>query len=156
MKNTLEAKLAYRENAVRGATPIELVVILFDAAIDDMRKAITAIKSADIEGQATAIRHAMLILQQLQGTLDFEKGGQVAKQFEQFYNLVRAKVLEGQLRNSAEMLQQQIRFMSEVRECWVQAEKRLQSKPNPGPAVATIAPARAPVEDGGPTSEWNA
>ena len=32
MKSALEAKLSYRANAVRGATPIELVVILFDAA----------------------------------------------------------------------------------------------------------------------------
>ena len=89
MKNTLEAKLAYRESAVRGATPIELVVILFDAALDDMRRAVAATQAGDIEERSTAIRHAMLVLQQLQGTLDFEKGGQVARQFEQFYNLVR-------------------------------------------------------------------
>ena len=156
MKNTLEAKLAYRENAVRGATPIELVVILFDAAIDDMRRAASAIQTSDIEERATAIRHAMLVLQQLQGTLDFEKGGQVAKQFEQFYNLIRAKLLESQLRNSPELMQQQIRFMSEVRDCWMHAEKQLQPKPSPGPAAATIASARVTAEEGGPTSEWNA
>ncbi len=156
MKNTLEAKLAYRENAVRGATPIELVVILLDAAIHDMRRAESAIQARDIEGRALAIRHVLLILQQLQGTLDFEKGGQVARQFEQFYNLIRAKVLEAQLRSSPDLMQQQIQFMSEVRDCWMQAEKQLQAKSNPGPAVATIASARATVEDGGPTSEWNA
>jgi flagellar protein FliS len=104
MKNTLEAKLAYRENAVRCATPIELVVILFDAAIDDMRRAVSAIKASDIEQRGTAIRHAMLILQQLQGTLDFEKGAPVARQFEQFYNVIRAKLLESQLRNSPQLV----------------------------------------------------
>jgi flagellar protein FliS len=156
MKATSEAKLAYRENAVRGATPIELVVILFDAAIDDMRRAITAIKSSEIEERATAIRHAMLVLQQLQGTLDFERGGPVAKQFEQFYNLIRAKLLESQLRNSPELIQRQIQVMSEVRDCWIQAEKQLHPKPGPGAGAATIASARATAEDGGPTSEWNA
>jgi flagellar protein FliS len=156
MKNTLEAKLAYRENAVRGATPIELVVVLFDAAIDDMQRAASAIQRGDLEGRATAVRHSMLILQQLQGTLDFEKGGQVARRFEQFYNLVRAKVLESQLRNSQELMQQQIRFMSEVRDCWRQVEKQMQSQSNLTPAGATIASARATVEEGGPTSEWNA
>jgi flagellar secretion chaperone FliS len=156
MKNTLEAKLAYRENAVRGATPIELVVILFDAAIDDMRRAVTAIKTSDIEERATAVRHAMLVLQQLQGTLDFEKGGQVARQFEQFYNLIRAKVLESQLRNSPEMMQQQIHFMSEVRDCWVEAEKQLKPKPLPHPSMAAPLPAGGVLEDGGSTAEWNA
>jgi len=154
MKNTLEAKLAYRENAVRGATPIELVVILFDAAIDDMRRAVSAIQASDIEQRATAVRHAMLVLQQLQGTLDFEKGGQVAKQFEQFYNLIRAKLLESQLRNSPELMQQQIRFMSEVRDCWAEAEKQL--KPKPSPPAAMAPPPQGGFEDGGPTAEWNA
>jgi flagellar secretion chaperone FliS len=156
MKNTSEAKLAYRENAVRGATPIELVVILFDAAIDDMRRAVTAIKNGDIEERATAIRHALLVLQQLQGTLDFDRGGPAARQFEQFYNLIRAKLLESQLRNSPELMQQQIQFMSEVRDCWVQAEKQLQPRPSLSPTGATIASARATAADGGSTSEWNA
>jgi flagellar secretion chaperone FliS len=156
MKNVLEAKLTYRENAVRGATPIELVVILFDTALDDMRRAASAARASDIEERAAAIRHAMMVLQQLQGTLDFEKGGQVARQFEQFYNLVRAKLLEAQLRNSPELMQQQIQFMSEVRDCWAEAEKQV--KPRlPEPAVMA-APALAPevFEDGGPTSQWSA
>ena len=156
MKNTLEARLAYRENAVRGATPIELVVILFDAAIDDMRRAVSAIQASDIEQRATAVRHAMLVLQQLQGTLDFEKGGQVAKQFEQFYNLIRAKLLESQLRNSPELMQQQIRFMSEVRDCWAEAEKQLKPKPSPPATMAVPPPSQGGFEDGGPTAEWNA
>jgi len=155
MKSTLEAKLAYRENAVRSATPIELVVILFDAAIDDMRRAVSAIKSSDIEQRATAIRHAMLVLQQLQGTLDFEKGGPVARQFEQFYNLIRAKVLESQLRSSPELMQQQIQFMAEVRDCWVEAENQLKPKPT-HPPVAAVAPAQTHLDDGGSTAEWSA
>jgi flagellar secretion chaperone FliS len=154
MKNTLEAKLAYRESAVRGATPIELVVILFDAAINDMRRAVSAIRASDVEERAAAVRHAMLVLQQLQGTLDFEKGGDVARQFEHFYNLIRAKVLESQLRNSPELMQQPIRFMAEVRDCWVEAEKQLQPKPTV-PAVRP-APSQVVPEDGGPTAEWNA
>jgi len=153
MKNSLEAKLAYRENAVRGATPIELVVILFDAAIEDMKQAHSAMGVGDIETRAGAVRHAILVLQQLQGTLDFEKGGQVAQQFEQFYNLVRAKLLESQLRNSPELMQQPIRFMSEVRDCWAEAEKQLKPKPV-APAIAV--PARNALEDGGPTEEWSA
>jgi flagellar protein FliS len=156
MKNTLEAKLAYRENAVRGATPIGLVVILFDAVIDDMRRAASEMHGGHIEEGATAVRHAMLVLQQLQGTLDFEKGGEVARRFEQFYNLIRAKLLEAQIRNSPELMEQQIRFMVEVRECWMHAEKQLQPKFSSGPVTATIQSARATAEDGGPTSEWNA
>ena len=156
MHNALEAKLTYRENAVRSATPIELVVILFDAALDDLRRAASAIHSSNVEERAAAVRHAMLILQQLQGTLDFDKGGQVARQFEQFYNLIRAKLLESQLRNSAELMQQQIQFMSEIRECWAEAERQLKPKPLVTTVIVAPAAARNVLEDGGPTAEWNA
>ena len=156
MKNTLEAKLTYRENAVRSATPIELVVILFDAAIADMRRAVSAIQASNVEERANAVRHAMLILQQLQGTLDFERGGQVAKQFEQFYNLIRAKLLESQLRNSPELVGQQIQFMSEVRDCWVEARKRIEPPPASPPVVPSRGPEQRGLEDGGPTAEWSA
>jgi flagellar protein FliS len=155
MRNVLEAKLTYRENAVRGATPIELVVILFDTVLDDMRRAASAAKASDIEERAAAIRHAMLVLQQLQGTLDFEKGGQVARQFEQFYNLVRAKLLEAQVSNSPELIQQQIQFMSEVRDCWAEAERQLNPRPMAS-AVIPAPPAQGGLEDGGPTSTWSA
>ncbi len=90
-----------------------------------------------------------MVLQQLQGTLDFERGGEAARQLEQFYNVVRAKLLEAQIRGSGDLMQQQIRSMSEVRDCWSEAKRRLQSEP--------VVPA-APVisSDGGPTSEWHA
>jgi flagellar protein FliS len=155
MKNTVEAKLAYRENAVRGASAIELVVVLFDVAIDDMRRAACAIQTGDIEERAQAIRHAMLVLQQLQGTLDFERGGEVARYFEQFYNLIRGNLLESQLRNSPQLMRQQIQFMAEVRDCWILAEKQVQPKPSPD-SSAIVSSTRVSGEDGGPASEWNA
>ncbi len=156
MKNTLAAKLAYRESAVRGATPIELVVILFDAAIEDMRRAAGLTGAGDSEQRAVAIRHAMLILQQLQGTLDFEKGGAVARQFEQFYNLIRAKLLEAQLRNSPELMEQPVRFMSEVRDCWVHARKQIEPGPATRPPLPVLSAAHNDHDDGGPAGKWSA
>jgi flagellar secretion chaperone FliS len=121
----------YKDSAVRGATPIELVVLLYDSAIDDMSRALTAMQKSDIEGRTARIQHALMVLQQLQGTLDFERGGSAARQFEQFYNLVRAKLLEAQIRSSSDLMRQQIRFMSEVRDCWAQAKRLVEPAPSP-------------------------
>jgi flagellar protein FliS len=156
MKNPADVKLSYQESAVCGATPIQLVVILYDAAIEDIRRALAAMKTVDIEARAAALRHALLVLQQLQGTLDFEKGGTAAKQFEQFYNLIRAKLLEAQMRNSCQLMQQQVQFMVEVRDCWMQAEAQLKPKPREAPPVATIASEMVAAGERGSTSEWNA
>ncbi len=107
MKTIVDPRQMYQDSAVRGATPIELVVLLYDSAIEDMRRALAAMKKGDIEARSAGVGHALMVLQQLQGTLDFEHGGTAAKQFEQFYNLVRAKLLEAQMRNSSDLMQQQ-------------------------------------------------
>ena len=127
---------------------MELVVLLYDSAIEDMRRALTAMKTSDIEARGNEISHALIVLQQLQGTLDFERGGSAARQFEQFYNLVRAKLLEAQMRGSCELMQQQIRYMSEVRDCWAQARRMLE--PGPNAAAASIA-----TSEGG-ANKWSA
>jgi flagellar protein FliS len=123
--------------------------LLYDAAIADMRLALAAMQKSDIESRASKIGHALLVLQQLQGTLDFERGGDAARQFEQFYNLTRAKVLEAQMRGSTDLMQQQIRSMSEVRDCWMEARRIL----TPPAAAGDRNPAH-----GNETarSEWNA
>jgi len=145
MKTIVDARRIYQDSAVRGATPI-------DSAIEDMRRALAAMQQSDVEARANQIGHALMVLQQLQGTLDFERGGEAARQFEQFYNLMRAKLLEAQMRGSLELMQKQIRYMSEVRECWTQARRLLQPK-----ASAPTAPAAsATAGEGGPTSEWSA
>jgi flagellar secretion chaperone FliS len=147
MKTKLDARQFYRDNAARGATPIELVVLLYDSAIEDMRRAFAAMQKSEVEARAAHVQHALMVLQQLQGTLDFDRGGGAARQFEQFYNVIRAKLLEAQIRNSPELMGEQIRFMSEVRECWVQAKRIVQPKSVPAPV---------PTENLGANSEWNA
>ena len=150
MNTVMDAKRAYRDEAARGATPIELVILLYDSAIDDMRRALAAMQASDIEGRSNRIAHALLVLQQLQGTLDFQRGGVAARQFEQFYNLVRAKLLEAQMRGSPELMKQQLRTMSEVRDCWMEAKRTLQAAPGMSPSAA---PAGA---DESRRSQWNA
>jgi flagellar protein FliS len=150
MKTIVDARRIYQDTAVRGANPIELVIVLYDAAIEDMRSALAAMRKSDIEVRAGKISHALIVLQQLQGTLDFERGGSAAKQFEQFYNLVRAKLLEAQMRGSTELMQQQIRYMSEVRDCWVQAKRILQ--PQPG----ALTPAASTASGEGGPNKWSA
>ncbi len=154
MKTIVDARRIYQDSAVRGATPIELVIVLYDSAIEDMRRALAAMGASDIETRAAKVSHALMVLQQLQGTLDFEQGGSSAKQFEQFYNMVRAKLLESQLRGSSDLMQQQIRYMSEVRDCWMQAKRLLQ--PKAGAIAASLATSSGSVGEGGPKSEWNA
>ena len=149
MKSAPDVTRMYQSNLIEGANPIELVVLLYDSAIQDTRRALSAMQQGDPERRAAEVGHALMVLQQLQGTLDFERGGSAARQFEQFYNLVRAKLLEAQMRSSPELMQEQIRYLSEVRDCWLQAKRAFQ----PQPEAATNASDKG---EGDRSCGWNA
>lgn len=151
-----DISLAYRKTDAITTDPLGLVVLLYDTLLKDIRDAVSALAAQDVERRAAAVRHSMLVLQQLQGTLDMERGAVVAENLERFYNFTRAKLLEAQIKMSAEMFEQQIIFVASIREAWTEvrkAELEAQSQPLhsesavPAPLLADPEPA---------ASQWSA
>jgi flagellar protein FliS len=134
---TPNAALAYRENASLGASPVGVVVLLYDRLAQDIHAAIAAMKSANVEDRSSRINHALLILQQLQGNLDFAAGGAAARQLDVFYSHIRAKLLEAQIRQSSELLLAQAQAVAQVRESWAEIER---SVPPSSTAVSSSPP----------------
>src|SRR3569833_2099180 len=126
MTVTEDATLAYRESELT-TDPVGLVVVLYDILLRDLRTAIACLDRSDIEQRTEAVRHAMLVLQQLQGTLDFECGGVVAENLDRYYDFTRAKLLEGQIKQSREIFDQQIALVGSIREAWLQVQRDQQA-----------------------------
>lgn len=135
------AALAYGEAASLGATPVGVVVLLYDRMAQDIHSAITAMKDNEVEARFSNINHALLILQQLQGRLDFATGASVARQLDGFYSHIRAKLLEAQIRQSPELLLEQAQAIAQVRESWAEVER------NPSQNSTPIAPSAADAAD---------
>lgn len=143
--NRNDITISYREAAVRGASQVELVVMLYDILADDVRSAIAAIRAHDTETRTAEIKHALGVLEHLQGTLNFEQGGESARNMDRLYSIVRAKLLEAHLKTSEEILQKQLELLATVRGAWKQL-----SPARPKPAEYTVPPqTEEPV-----TSEW--
>ena len=117
--------------AVENASAAGLVMILFDLLVNDLKNAIAAMETEDIEKRTAELKHGFLVLQQLQGSVDMENGGDAAKHFSAFYSSIRCKMLEAQIKKSPEILKQQIELLMDVRQAWQQ--------------VSTPAPAAAPA-----------
>ena len=98
----MDAKTSYREAAVRGASPVRLVICLYEQAIEDLRRAVIAQEKGDIELATRGINHALTVIAQLHGSLDMEHGGDVARNLARFYSLVRAGLTEAQVKQSTE------------------------------------------------------
>jgi flagellar secretion chaperone FliS len=117
--------------AAQNAAPIGLVIILYDLLASDLRSAIEAIRNGDVEKRCRDINHAFLVLGQLQGYLDMGNSGEPARSLSLFYSHLRGKILEAQIKISAEMLQHQIELIVDVRRAWEQVESRERSSNQP-------------------------
>jgi flagellar protein FliS len=97
--------------------------MLYEQAIEDVRRALAALVSGSIDRRTEAINHALLVIGQLQAALDLERGGDVAKALQRFYCVVRARLLEAQVRSSQQILSEQIELLLSLREAWVEVER---------------------------------
>jgi flagellar protein FliS len=116
--------LAYRQLSVQSATPIGLVVMLYDGAIAALQQAITAIEARDISKKCTQLNRALAIILQLEGTLNFEAGGEVAQTLKGLYTHARGQMLKANIDNSPEILRPLVERLSAVREAWYEADHR--------------------------------
>jgi flagellar secretion chaperone FliS len=131
----MNAGLTYREAAVAGASPVRLVVLLYEQAMEDLRRALVAHAGGDIEGRTREINHALLVIGHLQTTLDKDQGGKVAANLERFYQHLRSGLVEAQCKQSTEVLERQMFHLKQVHEAWCDVEKAL--TPAAQPATAT-------------------
>jgi flagellar secretion chaperone FliS len=141
----MDARSSYREAAVRGASPVRLVICLYEQAIEDLRQAVIALEKGDIEERTRKINHAIMILGQLQGSLDMERGAEVAGNLERFYTLIRAGLMEAQFKQSARILEQQISQLVLVYEAWLEVERATTALgPDPLSSIETGPPIASP------------
>jgi len=158
MKRT-QAELAYLRAAVQNASSVGLVIILLDQLINDLKRAISAMESRDVETRCAELKHGLLVLAQLQGSLNMEKGGEAAVHFSRFYSAVRAGLMEAHLKASPEILVRQIGLLLDVRQAWQQIDKPNLSGAPASAATASNAAGRTPVlagEQGTIATDWTA
>jgi flagellar secretion chaperone FliS len=132
-------RTAYRENDVRGATAVRLVVLLYEQLVQDLRHALQAIEHNDIELRTKRINHAILVIGHLQSPLDFANGGKVARDLDHFYNVLRQNLVQVQFHPSQAGLSQQITDLLAVREAWTEVERAEKSL-----AATTVTPTTVP------------
>jgi flagellar protein FliS len=116
------ASLQYRRAATQQASPVGLVIALYDTLVGDLRRAADAIDRNDIQARCDQLIHGFKVLQQLDSMLDMENGGETALKVRRFYAHVRGQLLLAQFKLSSEILRKQIAIILDVRGAWQQLD----------------------------------
>jgi flagellar protein FliS len=107
-----------------GASPIGLMIALFDRLAVDLRRAADAIRQGDVETRCDEINHGFLVLAQLESWLDHEKGGEPARQLAKFYSYTRAQMMRASVTQSSNLLEEQIETLLHIRTSWQQMDSK--------------------------------
>ena len=110
------------------ADSVQLIQMLFDGLIDSLSAAEGQIERNEIEAKAESISRAIRIVLGLQGSLDIEKGGEIAANLGDLYDYCNRRLMHANLKNDLEAVQEVKRLISEIREAWSQVPELLQQQ----------------------------
>lgn len=125
---------AYQESTVRSADAVQLVLMLHDLLIDDLRGCVIAARANDIPARTNQAAHSLAVIDQLQQGVDLERGGEAARNMCRLYALARMEILRAQVNADALLFEQQMRMFISLREAWqlVREQQQHRSRPADG------------------------
>lgn len=109
--------------ATQTVAKTKQVVMLYDAAIKSSKLALEAIQAGDIQTRFNELEKASNIVFGLQGSLDFESGGDVAKTLYDYYASVDARLISVHRSNDAQTVESVIRDLTAMRDTWIEIDK---------------------------------
>lgn len=110
----------YQEHALDGASPVELVVALYDGILRFLHAAIAAVERGDVEARRGAVKRALAILIHLQARLRMDIGGRPAQVLSEYYATMFALIVQASLAASVERFEEVIGCVRNVRDAWRQ------------------------------------
>ena len=103
---------------VAGADNIQLIQMLFDGLIESLATAKGHIERGSINEKSKSLARAGRIVVGLQGALDFDKGGDIARNLNDLYSYVTRRLFHVNAHNDLEVLQEVHNLMNEIRGAW--------------------------------------
>ncbi len=108
----------YREVAVKTANPLQLVVMLYDAAICCLQDAQQQMERKDISGRSRSINKGIAIISELQSCLNLQEGGEIASSLERLYTYMKKRIFQANVEQSVEPLAEIERLLDNLRSAW--------------------------------------
>ncbi|WP_276894291.1 flagellar export chaperone FliS [Frischella perrara] len=107
------------ETSVNQASPHQLIVLLFDGALNAIKLAKLYIEKGNIAGKGTAISKAINIIDNgLKSCLDMEKGGEIAANLDNLYHYISHQLVLANLHNDVAKLDSCYDLLNNIAQSW--------------------------------------
>ena len=123
---------AYKQTAVTTASKEQVLIMLYEGAIKHLKKASEACHKKDIAAKGVAVGKAHDIINELSNSLDFNIGGDIAKNLERLYGFMIQEITQGNMNNDPQKFDQARKLLENLLEGWKGAVAQLQQDKNAG------------------------
>jgi flagellar protein FliS len=117
----------YAQSSLLEASPLQLIIALYDGAINATEQAKAALASGEDMVRSRSITKAVSILAELMCSLDHEKGGEISANLKRLYNYMQQRLLLAHATKNAEPMNEVVGLLSGLLQSWRQV-----SNDNPG------------------------
>ncbi len=113
---------AYRETNIKTASQGKLVLMLYTEAVRQMETAVSALESAkpQIDQINNALIKAQDIITELMVSLDFDRGGEIAKNLYSLYIFFNRELMLANVKKDPEPVKSIIIMMKDLKDAWQQ------------------------------------
>ncbi len=108
----------YEQTQVVTSSGVQLVVLLYDGAIQSIELARREIQANNVREKARHLGRAIAIIGELNSVLDYEQGGDIARLLRRLYDYMMAELVEANARNNERKLDGPLRCLGTLREAW--------------------------------------
>lgn len=112
------------ETEVLAANPVELVRMLYRAALDSVDRARVCLREGDIAGRGHAIGRCSAILAELALSLDVNRGGSISRSLAELYDYTQRLLSDANIRQVDPPLAEARELLSTLLEGWVNCESQ--------------------------------
>ncbi len=116
---------AYKKTSVKTASKEQILLMLYQAAIKNCKKAIESIEKKDIAAKGEYIGKLQDIVIELNSSLDFEVGGEVAEELSSLYDFMLFSSTQANIKIDKEPLEGTLEVLTTLYEGWQQAVKQM-------------------------------
>lgn len=108
----------YKTNQVSTANQTRLVLMMYEGALNFAREAKKKFTDNDVGGRGIFISKAQNIVNELHGSLDRRKGGEIAENLERLYLFIENAFTRANATGDSKFIDDAIRVLEVLEEAW--------------------------------------
>lgn len=118
------AALQYQSARVSTASPVQVVVSLYEGALRFLREALALEQARDVARRGVALSRAHAIVSELRATLDHERAPEMSKQLEGLYEFTLDRINVAVRTGDATQVEPALQVLTSLHGAWVEISRR--------------------------------